>query len=96
LVNKVTKHREVSAKTSGRSDVNISDGSQVMGGVMARRFPYPVAYLDPSFFPFFPNLFSCAILNFILRKITFSVLKTLQFLRTEKVNPFEFLESEAQ
>jgi hypothetical protein len=84
------------AELTGRSDVNLGDGSRVMGGRMARRFPSTVAYLNLSSVFFFKISFFPAILNFILREITFSGLKTLRFFRHEKVKPFEFTESEAQ
>jgi hypothetical protein len=76
--------------------VNLGDGYQVLGGLMARRFPSTVAYLYPSPVSFFNSSFSPTILNFILRKITFSGLATRRFFRAEKVKPFEFSESEAQ
>jgi hypothetical protein len=64
--------------------VIIGDGSQVMGGLMARRFPSTVAYLYPNSIFFFNSSFSPAILNFILREITFSGLKPCGFLELKK------------
>jgi hypothetical protein len=82
VINKVTEHQQSStAELPGRSDVNSGGASQVVGGVMARRFPFAVAYLNHRPVFFFNRSFSPAILNIIFRtypknkEITFSGLK---------------------